>query len=305
MKWHQISSYVMKCQFHFEGYHPDVIKCHEMSFNLTWWHLMTCHDVDNLIQRGSADIYIFVTHATACPLLVLHVQSSVFTMWYSNTQQDTTCSRIFLGSVVLMFPLWTHTWVPPQLQLLSMYRGSTPASHLKMFTLQTRLTLELGHSCLIFWTRSFHLWGPNMAVCCFNSKYIVACQRGAVSDRVFQKRNFFSCQSAKLVNLALWSSKKLRFWNTLVSNEPSGQRQDTGPGIWGTLPKLGGGFLPLPLPLSIMPWVYQWQDLNILSQTYKLTFHGLTCRMQWASGKVVSWKFATLSCRVMEMNFSS
>ncbi len=26
-------------------YHPDVIKCHEMSFNLTWWHLITCHDM--------------------------------------------------------------------------------------------------------------------------------------------------------------------------------------------------------------------------------------------------------------------
>ncbi len=38
--------------FHLECYHPDVIKCYEMPFNLKWWHLMICHDAVNLIQRG-------------------------------------------------------------------------------------------------------------------------------------------------------------------------------------------------------------------------------------------------------------
>ncbi len=49
MKCYQISSYVMKC------YHPDVIKCHEKSFNLPGLHLMTCHNAVNLIQRGISE----------------------------------------------------------------------------------------------------------------------------------------------------------------------------------------------------------------------------------------------------------
>ncbi len=42
----------------------SVNKCHEMCFNLTWWHLMTCHDVINLIRRG------FRLHLTSLPDLV-------------------------------------------------------------------------------------------------------------------------------------------------------------------------------------------------------------------------------------------
>ncbi len=34
-------------------YHPNVIKCHEISFNLTWWHLMTHRDMSWLGQSDS------------------------------------------------------------------------------------------------------------------------------------------------------------------------------------------------------------------------------------------------------------
>ncbi len=37
--WHFWNSFAIITSHHS---HPDVIKCHVMSFNLTWWHLMTC-----------------------------------------------------------------------------------------------------------------------------------------------------------------------------------------------------------------------------------------------------------------------
>ncbi len=55
-KYHHITIFYRKC------YHPDGTKCHQVnhqknhqkSFNLTWWHLMTCHDLVKSIDRGKA-----------------------------------------------------------------------------------------------------------------------------------------------------------------------------------------------------------------------------------------------------------
>ena len=71
-------------------------------------------------------------------------------MWYSSTQQGTSSNGTFLSFSVLMFPLWTHT-TPTTITVAFHVPCSAAASHLKMFTLQTQLTLELGHSCLFFW----------------------------------------------------------------------------------------------------------------------------------------------------------
>ena len=42
-KCHEKSSNVIKC--HQNSHLVYVIKCDEMSFNLTWWHLMTNGDI--------------------------------------------------------------------------------------------------------------------------------------------------------------------------------------------------------------------------------------------------------------------
>ena len=54
-KYHQMSPFVD--HFHSECYHQDVIKCQEMSFNLTWWHLITWHDMSWCGQSDSEREY--------------------------------------------------------------------------------------------------------------------------------------------------------------------------------------------------------------------------------------------------------
>ncbi len=63
MKCHQMSPFVIKYHhvklkdnsWHLTDENTMMNSIHKPSFNLRWWHLMTCHDVVNLIQRGGSE----------------------------------------------------------------------------------------------------------------------------------------------------------------------------------------------------------------------------------------------------------
>ena len=62
------------------------ISWYEFSFNLTWWHVMTCHDLVNLIQRGISNKH----HALILPCVVTAIYT---TARCQNFNENSLCGE--------------------------------------------------------------------------------------------------------------------------------------------------------------------------------------------------------------------
>ena len=78
-------------QFHFKCHHPDVIICHKMSFNLTWWHLMTCHDISwcgqSDSERNSQDSFVNLSDWYLAYFHFLHLLQHLFSFHFHDRQR--------------------------------------------------------------------------------------------------------------------------------------------------------------------------------------------------------------------------